>query len=255
MSDKLTRHRDIWKEKKILREIYTGWYKQILKDLNPGREKTLELGAGIGNFKEFKAGVLSSDIEPCPWLDLCFDAHWMPFKAGSVKNIVMVDVLHHLADPVGFFVEAARVLEEGGRIVMIEPFPTLFSLFIYQRFHPEPFLMEANYFAGQGTTASGPSISSAKNRKDPWEANQAAAYLLFFKHKKTFFKQLGSRFKIIKRKKMSCILYPASGGFENRAMIPDVLTPFFKLLEILLVPFRWVLAFRCYIVLERTKGV
>ena len=50
---------------------------------------------------------------------------------------------------------------------------------------------------------------------------------------------------------MSCILYPASGGFENKAMIPDILIPLFKLLEILLTPFRRLLAFRCYIVLEK----
>ena len=50
---------------------------------------------------------------------------------------------------------------------------------------------------------------------------------------------------------MSCILYPGSGGFENKAMIPEALVPFFKLLEILLVPLRRLLAFRCYIVLEK----
>jgi SAM-dependent methyltransferase len=253
MSDKLTRHRDIWKGKKILREIYTGWYRQIVKDLNPGQGKTLELGAGSGNFKEFKTGVLASDIECCPWLDICFDAHGIPFKSSSIKNLVMIDVLHHLADPLGFFAEAARVLEKDGRIVIIEPFPTLFSLFVYRRFHPEPFVMEMDYFTGtapgRGLSAPGPPASTI--RKDPWDANQAAAYLLFFKHKKAFFNRLGSQFNLIKRKRISCILWPASGGFENRAMIPDALIPLFKCLEILLVPFRRLLAFRCYIVLER----
>ena len=161
----------------------------------------------------------------------------------------MIDVLHHLADPVGYLHEAARVLKTGGRMISIEPFPTFFSLFIYKRFHPEPFIMDIDYFVKTPSVSSVCSV--AKNKKDPWEANQAAAYLLFFKHRKTFLSHFQGRFKIIKRKRMSCILYPGSGGFENKAMIPDVLVPLFKLLEILLMPVRRLLAFRCYIVLEK----
>jgi SAM-dependent methyltransferase len=150
-----------------------------------------------------------------------------------------------LADPVCFFHEAARVLDKGGRIVIVEPFPTFFSLFIYKRFHPEPFIMDRDYLNNPTTDRS------SLWEKDPWEANQATAYLLFFKNKKKFLHYFGSEFKIIKRKRMSYILYPGSGGFENKAMIPDVLIPLFKFLEILLVPFQRLLAFRCYIVLEK----
>jgi SAM-dependent methyltransferase len=249
MADKLKRHREIWKKKKILRDIYTNWYKQILRDLKNSKGKTIEMGAGIGNFKEFKPGLVSSDIVFCEWLDICFDAHHMPFKDNSVGNIVMIDVLHHLADPVSFFYEAAQKLEKGGRILLIEPFPSPFSLFIYKRFHPEPFIMDIDYF---DETPSVSSVSSvAKNKKDPWDANQAAAYLIFFKDREKFLNHFGSKFKIVKRRRISCLLYPASGGFENKAMIPDVLIPLFKFLEILLKPFRWLLAFRCYIVLEK----
>jgi SAM-dependent methyltransferase len=251
MPDKLTRHREIWKKKKIIRKIYTDWYKRILKDLHTDKSITVELGAGSGNFKEFKPDVLASDIEHCPWLDTCFDAHFMPFKNNTAANIVMVDVLHHLADPGGFFHEAARVLQKDGRIILIEPFPTPFSLFIYKRFHPEPFIMNNDYFKKTPSSPISSVPSVAKNKKDPWDANQAAAYLLFFKHRKTFLDRFRNEFKIVKKKRMSCILYPASGGFENKAMIPDVLIPLFKLLEILLTPFRRLLAFRCYIVLQK----
>ncbi len=249
MSNKLLRHREIWRQKKILRDIYTGWYKWILRDLKNSTGKTIELGAGSGNFKEFKPGVVASDIVFCEWLDICFDAHHIPFKDNSAGNIVMIDVLHHLADPVGYLHEAARVLKTGGRMILIEPFPTFFSLFIYKRFHPEPFIMDVNYFNSSPSASS--AFSAVNTKKDPWEANQAAAYLLFFKHRKTFLSHFQGRFKIIKRKRMSCILYPGSGGFENKALIPDALVPLFKLLEILLIPVRRLLAFRCYIVLEK----
>lgn len=243
MPDKLRRHRETWKKKKIIRVIYGDWYRQIIKDLKSTEKKTLELGAGSGNFKEFKPGVTSSDIEFCEWLDVCHDAHFLPFRTGSVANIVMIDVLHHLAHPIRFFEEVSRVLEKGGRIVLLEPFPTVFSLFIYKRYHPEPFIMGVDYFV------ENEEVDTLK--KDPWEANQAAAYLLFFKFREKFLRYFEGEFRIIKQKRMSCILYPASGGFENKAMIPDILIPVFNVLELILTPFRRWLAFRCYIVLER----
>lgn len=239
-SDTLAKHKKVWENKKILRDIYTKWYKKILKDLSSKDGKTIELGAGSGNFKEFKPDTISSDVEKCEWLDMCFDAHNMPFEDKSVVNIVMVDVLHHLSNPIKFCKEASRVLQKNGRILIIEPFPSPFSLFIYKLFHPEPFIMDVDYFKEKNI-----------EKKDPWDSNQAISYLLFFKHKKKFNKMFKSDFKILKKHKMSCILYPASGGFENKAMIPDFLIPVFKFLEILLMPFRWLMAFRCYIVLEK----
>jgi SAM-dependent methyltransferase len=240
MSGTLERHRDIWEKKKILRVIYTEWYQKILGDLSRGKGKTVELGAGSGNFKEFKPDVISSDIEPCDWLDMSFDAHKMPFEDDSVANIVMVDVLHHLFNPRIFLKEAGRVLKRRGRILIVEPFPSPFSLLIYRKFHPEPFLFNVDYFKKKGIEG-----------KDPWDSNQAIAYLLFFKNKLKFQKLFGAKLRIVKKERMSCVLYPASGGFENKALIPDYLIPAFKFLEFILIPLRRLLAFRCYIVLEK----
>lgn len=253
MSDKLTRHREIWKKKKILRDIYLEWYRYIQKDLGKSKKITIEMGAGSGNFKEFLPGAVAADIEFCQWLDIVFDAHYIPFKENSLGNIVMIDVLHHLADPVFFFDRAAQVLEKGGRILLIEPFPTIFSLFIYKRFHPEPFNMDVDYFDKTNNRLKSSPKPGVISKKDPWDANQAAAYLLFFKGKEKFLDHFGSNFKFVKRKRMSCLLYPASGGFENKSLIPDALVPLFKLKEILMVPFRRLLAFRCYVVLEKYK--
>lgn len=241
MSDTLIKHREVWKNKKILRDIYTSWYKQMINDLKPGAKKTLELGAGSGNFKEFKHDSLSSDIDYSPWLDICFDAHHLPFKNNEISNIVMIDVLHHLADPILFFNEVARVLEINGRVTILEPFPSPFSLFIYKRFHPEPFIKTIDYFSGEKRDLD----------KNPWDSNQAMAWLLFYKYRQSFEAFFINRFRIIKRKRLSCILYPASGGFENKALVPDFSIPFFKFLETLLIPLRPLMAFRCYIVLEK----
>lgn len=234
MSNKSRLHRQIWNKKKILREIYHDWYKKILADLKPSSNQTVEIGAGSGNFKMFHPNIIACDIETNPWINRSFDAHQMPFKDRSLGNIVLIDTLHHLTDPVKFLREAGRVLEKGGKIIMLEPYPSPFSLFIYRIFHPEPFIMNVNYFQGGFP-----------------QPNQAIPFLLFFKHYKETKDKFEGIFSLTKRKKISFILYPLSGGFENRSLIPNIIIPLIKLLEYLLIPFKDILAFRCYIVLEK----
>lgn len=236
----LEKHRRIWEEKKILRVIYSEWYRKIIRDLAPGGNPTVELGAGGGNFKQFKPDVIAADIVPFEWLDMVFDAHQMPFEKQALSNIVMIDVLHHLDSPVAFLKEAARVLQPGGRLIMLEPYPSPFSLPVYRRFHPEPFVMHADYFRKKDI-----------GQKDPWDSNQAIPYLLFYKHRKTFEQTFGDVLRVVYRQRLGFVLYPASGGFENKAMIPDWAIPAFQILEKCLTPFKALLAFRCYVILEK----
>lgn len=44
------------------------------------------------------------------------DEHPWPFDTGSVSEIRAVDIYEHLDNPVGFMVEAHRVLEPGGML-------------------------------------------------------------------------------------------------------------------------------------------
>jgi len=43
--------------------------------------------------------VVATDVQSAPWLDCVADAQRLPFADGCAANIVMVDVLHHLALP------------------------------------------------------------------------------------------------------------------------------------------------------------
>lgn len=241
MTDNIVlRHRNVWKTKKILREIYTEWFEKIKKDLSSTEGITLELGSGSGNFKEFMPESVSSDVESYEWLDYTFDAHKMPFSNKSVSNIVMIDVLHHLNNPVIFLDEAYRVLNNKGKIIMIEPFPTLFSLIVYRLFHPEPFEFNTDYFT-----------KKELDEKLPWDSNQAIPYLIFFKNIKLFESGFKNKFNILKKEKFCFILYPLSGGFENRQLIPDLFIPLFRKAEKFLSPLKSIMAFRCYIVIEK----
>jgi len=155
----------------------------------------------------------------------------------------MIDVLHHLQKPLDFFKQAHQVLKPGGRIILIEPFPSPFSLIVYKLFHLEPFIFHQNIF----------STNLSKKTKQPWDSNQAIAYLLFYKHFKKFKKIYGKKLKTIKKQKFSFLLYPLSGGFENKQLVPDWLFILVNITEKLLTPFRGLIAFRCYLVLQKTK--
>ena len=236
---RLKKYQKVWKQKKIIQIIYKDWYKKIDKDLQPG--KTLEIGSGTGNFKQFNPNIISSDIVPCEWLDKCIDAHQIPFSKNSLANIVMIDVLHHLQDPLRFFQESYRVLKTGGKIILIEPFPSPFSLVVYKFFHPEPFIFNVNVFSRQ----------KSQHNKQPWESNQAIPYLFFFKHVDKFKQLFKNKLKLVERQKFSFLLYPLSGGFENKQLIPNWLFPLAKIIEKLLFPLRGLMAFRCYIILQK----
>lgn len=233
------RHKIVWGKKKLLREVYSEYYARIVHDLSPG--KTLEIGSGTGNFKEYYPKVITSDIERLPGIDMQIDAHNLPFKPNSLGNIVMIDTLHHLADPVVFLKNAVKTLKSGGRVIMVEPFPSWVSLMVYKKFHKETFIFDKDYFQPQ------------KRDKKAWDSNQAIPYLLFFKHRNKFEEHLGNALSILKAEKTSLFLYPLSGGFEGPQLIPNFLIPIIRVGEKLAYMFRDILAFRCYVVIEKNK--
>jgi hypothetical protein len=75
--------------------------------------------------------------------------------------------------------------------------------------------------------------------------------LIFYKHLDKFAKVFGHAFKIVKREKISFILYPASGGFENPSMIPQTMIPILKRIEKAVSPLSPLVAFRTYINIEK----
>lgn len=52
------------------------------------------------------------------------DAARLPVKDASVDAVLILDALHHMADPEGVVAETARVLRPGGVLVLLEFDPT-----------------------------------------------------------------------------------------------------------------------------------
>ena len=88
-----------WRERPALRRQYADFYARIVRRLSGVPGQTVELGSGIGRFKELRPDVVTTDVEPTRWSDAVVDAHELPFGDASLANLVLLDVFHHLAAP------------------------------------------------------------------------------------------------------------------------------------------------------------
>jgi len=235
--DILSQRRGIWAAKPIIRKLYSKWYGLIKEALRPGR--TLELGGGSGNLNDFLPEAITSDIVFAPWLDAVIDAHAIPFKEESLDNIVLFDVLHHLAAPAVFFHEVERVLRPKGRAIMMEPYVSWLSYPVYRFLHAEGMKWNTDPFLDQSSEG-----------KEPFEGNQAIPTLLFEKYRERFL-MLFSGLNVIREQKLDSLIYPLSGGFHQPSLCPLFLWRFLEGLERLLNPLGSFLAFRFFIVLEK----
>jgi len=140
--ERLREHRSVWQAKAVLGDVYAVWFDQILEATRESR-RVVEVGAGPGFLAEYarrrRPGQLwvSTDLLPTGWNDLAADALSLPFRDGAVDAVVGLDVLHHLAEPRRFFQEAARILEPGGVMALVEPWVTPLSYPIYRWLHRE----------------------------------------------------------------------------------------------------------------------
>jgi SAM-dependent methyltransferase len=227
--------RQIIRSKRFLERIYIDWYDSITQELKPGR--TLELGSGAGFFGEFYPQAVTSDLFIVEGLQTVLDGQSLPFKSGSLANVTMVNVLHHIPDSERLFREAARCVQMGGRFVMIEPWITPWSRFIYTRLHHEPLDENAKDWKISGT---GP--LSAANSALPW---------IIFERDRDKFKQTFPEWRIVKVEPFMPLRYLISGGISLRSLMPAFTYGFWRAVENTLQPLAPKFAMFAKIVLTR----
>ncbi|PPR61452.1 MAG: hypothetical protein CFH10_01159 [Alphaproteobacteria bacterium MarineAlpha4_Bin2] len=239
---RLRKHREAWESKPGLRAVYADYHHRLLDGM-PEAGPILEIGGGSGNLRDMAPNVISIDLAVSPWVDVCCDAHELPFADGSFAGIVMLDVLHHLARPVAFFTEAARALRTGGRLAMIEPGMTPLSLLFYTHLHHEPVDMSVDPLADQP-----PEVAV-----DPFWSNQAIPSLLFGQSEgRERFEGRIPEFRVVRCADFSFLAYPLSGGFKRWSLLPGVAAPALIGLDNLLSPLVGsLIGFRIGILLER----
>ena len=240
--ERLKRQRRSWERKASLRVLYRHWYARVTAELSPDGP-VMELGCGCGNFKEFYPEVIATDFLKTPWCDQVLDACAIPYRNASLKNLVLFDVLHHLPRPLDFFSEALRVLQPGGRIILVEPYLTTWSRFIYGFFHHEDFDLSADLF--DPPEKGGDSLREY--------ANEATANIIF-DGRLDDFRERFPEFRVIKLQPFSFMVYPLIGGFGAFSALPAfTVLPLSRLEEALFKPFyKKSAAMRLMIVLEKT---
>jgi SAM-dependent methyltransferase len=243
MSEVLRRHRSVWDRKPVLRIVYADFYERIAKACVAG--KTVEIGGGIGNLKRRLPEIFTTDIQFAPWLDCVADAHRLPFADGTISNIVMVDVLHHIEYPVAFFRTAERVLRIGGRVIMVEPAVTWGSTLFYRLLHREPLRRSIDPLCD----------GVPDGRRDPYDSNQAIPTLIATRDRARFHR-LFPMLKIARVDWFSFVVYPLSGGFKSWSLISWGFASAMLRLERAVEPtFGRLAAFRMMLVVEKTGGI
>lgn len=239
-------HRDIWQRKPVLREIYRDWFDRIDRLLSCVEGRTIELGGGPGTTRTFMPDVLSSDIASASWLDFVGDACRLPLADECAANLVMIDVLHHLAYPQRFFAEVARVLKPGGRLVLIDMYVSPFSWLVLRLFHPEPASRSIRPLA---LPADVPVCDS----HDPWASDQGMTRAIFWKQAGRF-RALFPELTVVHRESLSVLLWPMSGGFEQKNRVPRWAEPLLWRLERRLEKASRLLGFRSLVALEKREA-
>lgn len=224
-----------FQKKSYLKKLYEFWYNSLLDNIPKETGAVLELGTGGGFLKRKNPSLITSDVMPLSRIDCIIDARSLPFTPCSLKAIVGTNVLHHVPQIWKFFGEAIRVLRPGGRLVFIEPWPTLFSVFIYKYLHHEPFDLWADW-----SVASGGPLTAA---------NGALPWIIFARDKNQFAKKYPN-LKIVSLKAFMPFSYLVGGGIERRWPLPP---PFFPIMRFLERPFDWLGLF-ALIVVEKTEG-
>jgi SAM-dependent methyltransferase len=243
--EQLLRHRRVWEQKPILRRVYNDeFFARLLASRNPNG-LSIEVGAGPGFFKRLAPDILSTDLIWCPWLDAIADAQQLPFRSNSVANVFGLDMLHHLATPMAFLGEVSRVLIPGGRLILVEPWITPLSYFIFRFLHQERCdLSETPWVVNQrGETPE----------KLAFDGNQAIPYLLFGpKHRSITLSSL-PELKLTALEPFCLFAYLLSGGFKPMNLLPESLYPAMSNFERATAPlWRRVAALRVLLVLEKT---
>jgi len=200
----------IIQQKAFLKCFYQKCYLLIAKSLPPSiNGPVIEIGSGAGFLKEYIPGLLTSEILHIPGVDIIIDGQKLPFKSASLSGIVMLDVFHHIPSVKSFFTTAAHCVKPGGAIVMIEPWNTRWSQFVYKYLHHEPFDQNVSQW---NLPFYGP-LSQA-NSALPW---------IVLERDREVFEQEFPNWQLENISLHSPLSYLLSGGISFRASLPAFL--------------------------------
>ena len=214
----LIAHKRSIKNKKILKRIYLSFYKEFA-NIEVPKGLRVEIGSGAGFIKKIIPQTITSDVIAGPGIKRVFSVEKIPFKNKSVSVFYLLNVFHHIKNPEKSLKEMERCLKPKGKIIMIEPYNSIWGRFIYQNFHHEKFNPKAGWkIKGKGRLS---------------DANGAMPWIIFVRDRKVFEKKFPDLI-ILKIRPHTPLSYLLSGGLSKPQLIPSKLYPPLKLVEKLL---------------------
>lgn len=214
--------RSLIRKKSFLRQIYEEWYTAINTLLPSNKGPVLELGSGPGFLSDFVPDVITSEIFYCLHVKVVLDGSQLPFLDGSLHGIVMTDVLHHLPQPRQFFAEASRCVPSGGLVIMIEPWVTPWSRFVYSKLHHEPFQPGA--------------VEWTFPRRGPLSGANSALPWIIFERDRVRFELEFPEWQIYTIEPFMPFRYVLSGGVSLRSFVPGWSFALWRKIENILQP-------------------
>jgi SAM-dependent methyltransferase len=212
-----SRRHALIESKRFLRQVYDEWYAMIAAELTPIGGPLLEIGSGGGFLATTIRGVITSDVLPLSGVDVVLDAAHLPFGNGSLRGVAMTNVLHHIPDVRLFLTEVMRCTKPGGVLVMIEPWVTPWSRWVYGSLHHEPFDPQAATWS----VAAGRPLSAA---------NGALPWIVFERDRRQFEREFQA-LRVMSIRPIMPLRYLLSGGVSMRALTPGWTFPIWRWID------------------------
>lgn len=219
-----------WEKKSALRIEYGHMYMKIKSKLVPG--KSLELGSGLCHIKHWLPDCETSETSEGTPADSVQSAYSIQKPAGSLGNIIALDVWHHLEYPSVALKEWKRVLASNGRVILLEPAMSLLGEIVYGLIHQEGTGWKRAF--GRGIVPPDP----------PYFSSQSSAHRLFVQKEWPEILQGWS----IHVERWPALSYLATGGYRHNEI--KSLSKVLSRLEPCAAKFLWATACRMMIVLE-----
>ena len=196
------------RDKPALRAFYDEVYAKFAACLTrcPPGGQVLELGSGGGFLRDVIPEVVTSDVLPYPGIENIVDGTRMEFADASLRAILMLNVFHHIPDCAAFLREASRCLVPGGRLFLVDQYPSWLSTPIFRYLHHEGFAPEA---ADWAFPSSGP-LS---------DANGALAWIVFERDRERLAREFPD-LEVVRFVPHTPLRYWLSGGLKAWSLIP-----------------------------------
>jgi len=202
---------------RILLQNRYGW----MNDFINRNDTVVEIGAGAGFTNEFiKVNIITTEILPYPWVDICVDGVNMPFGAGTIDVVICYNVLHHFATPIKFLYDLHGCLKSGGYLLIFEPNPSFLFLLALRIMRHEGWSFDVDVFDP---------TALVNDPADPWSGNNAISQLMF--HDKRVFQENVPGFEILHDRFTECIMFPLSGGVTAKTKTMELPTAVLKVID------------------------